>query len=96
MEDFDFDELKPTVDTIPKKKKKVVKYKTSENVDDNAEKKTDKTRKKGDHGIWVGNLNFTTTRKSLFEHFKNCGHINRIKLPVDKQNKNKGYDIMFR
>ena len=49
-----------------------------------------KTAKKA-HGVWVGNLSFSTTRKMLFAFFADCGQVLRVNLPMIDKNKNKGY-----
>jgi len=48
--------------------------------------------KRGEFGIWVGNLAFSTTEEMLKKFFANCGTITRINLPINKKTKNnKGF-----
>jgi RNA recognition motif-containing protein len=48
--------------------------------------------KKGEFGVWVGNLAFSTTEEMLKKFFANCGTITRINLPINKKTKNnKGF-----
>jgi len=48
--------------------------------------------KRGEFGIWVGNLAFSTTEDMLKKFFANCGTITRINLPINKKTKNnKGF-----
>jgi RNA recognition motif-containing protein len=49
-----------------------------------------KQKKMKTFGIWVGNLNFDTTRKQLLAHFSSCGSVTRVKMPLSAPNKNRG------
>lgn len=64
----------------------------SDNEKKKRKKETPAPVKKGEFGIWVGNLAFSTTSEMLRKFFKKCGTITRINLPINKQTKNnKGF-----
>jgi len=45
----------------------------------------------------VKNVHFKATPQELKDHFKECGEINRITIPVDQStNKSKGYRCLLR
>ena len=50
-----------------------------------------KGQKKGEHGVWVGNLSYSTTREQIKEHFKDCGELTRLNLPKASATKSVGY-----
>ena len=68
----------------------------SESVDKKARKKK---AKKGQHGVWIGNLTFATTGAQLREFFNSCGEITRVHLPMQpghqKPRRNKGYHCLM-
>jgi RNA recognition motif-containing protein len=46
--------------------------------------------KKGENGIWVGNLRFSTTKQMLSRLFHPCGEMVRLHLPMKNKTDNKG------
>ncbi|KAF7725285.1 hypothetical protein EC973_000295 [Apophysomyces ossiformis] len=59
--------------------------------------KVEKAAKEPKHGVWVGNLAFSTTSDAVRKFFKECGKITRIKCPSGdgpKKN-NKGFAYVF-
>eukprot|EP00833_Pecoramyces_ruminatium_P009055 jgi/Orpsp1_1/1183087/evm.model.c7180000083775.1 len=56
--------------------------------DSNKKQKKEGNGKKGEFGVWVGNLAFSTTEEMLKKFFANCGTITRINLPINKKTKN--------
>lgn len=66
----------------------------SEDDDNNKKQKKEinGNGKRGEFGIWVGNLAFSTTEEMLKKFFADCGTITRINLPINKKTKNnKGF-----
>jgi len=65
---------------------------TEENDNSNKKHKKEGNGKRGEFGIWVGNLAFSTTEEMLKKFFADCGTITRINLPINKKTKNnKGF-----
>ncbi|KAG0227716.1 hypothetical protein BGW41_003705 [Actinomortierella wolfii] len=70
-----------------------------ENEDDESGDKKKKKKKskegpgrKGEFGIWIGNLSFLTTDKALRHFFKDVGaEITRVNLPKGRDGRNKGF-----
>lgn len=55
--------------------------------------KTEKTKGgKVTHGIWIGNLSYSTSEADLKAYFTSCGEITRIKCPPGRtaRQKNQG------
>ncbi|CAO3652563.1 unnamed protein product [Cunninghamella echinulata] len=58
-----------------------------------APKKSKKEKQEEEHGVWVGNLAFSTTSDGIRKFFEECGEIQRIKCPKGegRQKQNKGF-----
>ncbi|KAI7871832.1 hypothetical protein BDF14DRAFT_1759436 [Spinellus fusiger] len=102
---------KKTLKEKNKKRKKGEQVSDSEEEDDNKDaedkdtvkpkskkSKAEKSEKRPDeHGIWVGNLAFSTSSEDIRKYFEDCGEITRIKCPkgdTPKKN-NKGFAYVF-
>ena len=48
------------------------------------------------NGIYIGNLSFFSTEKSITEFLAECGTITRLFLPRDAEGKNKGQVFFLR
>ncbi|CAO3650732.1 unnamed protein product [Cunninghamella blakesleeana] len=70
---------------------------SSTNTTKSTPKKSKKEKQAEEHGVWVGNLAFSTTTDNIQKFFKDCGEIQRIKCPKGdggrKQNKGFAYVI---
>ncbi|KAF9167970.1 hypothetical protein DFQ26_002195 [Actinomortierella ambigua] len=54
--------------------------------------KKDGPGRKGEYGVWIGNLSFLTTDKALRHFFKDVGaEITRVNLPKGHDKRNKGF-----
>ncbi|KAL0093482.1 hypothetical protein F4703DRAFT_1719103, partial [Phycomyces blakesleeanus] len=60
-------------------------------------KKAKSEKKPDEHGIWVGNLAFSTTSEDIQKYFADCGEITRVKCPKGDTPKkfNKGFAYVF-
>ncbi|RKP08860.1 hypothetical protein THASP1DRAFT_9714, partial [Thamnocephalis sphaerospora] len=47
--------------------------------------------KRSEHGVWIGNLTYATTKKTLQEFFASCGKATRIHMPMSGPNTNRGF-----
>ncbi|KAI8393864.1 uncharacterized protein BYT42DRAFT_487659 [Radiomyces spectabilis] len=56
-----------------------------------------KKPKKDEHGVWVGNLAFSTSSDDIKKFFSDCGDITRIKCPKGDgpKKQNKGFAYVF-